>query len=660
MKQTMRRNFGIIAHVDAGKTTVTERILHYCGAIKEPGEVHHGATTTDSDSREIAHKITISAAAISVKWKGYDLTLIDTPGHIDFNVEVKRSLRVLDGAVVVFDAVAGVEPQSETNWRLADEFELPRIAFINKMDRRGADFHRTVGMIEEIFGAHTVPLHLPVEKDGVFVGVVCPFSDRLWTWSGEPGAEMSSQAVPSEYETDLNEAWAAVMEAAALFNEDVMTAWVANSKISSTLVKQSIRKGVLAGKLVPVVCGSALANTGIDQLLNVIVGYLPAPEERPWSGPESTDAVVAYAFKTTTSDHGALTYCRVYQGVIEPKAQLTNTMTGKVERISGCFRMHANKANPITLAESGDIVTISGLKDTSTGQTLCSAGVNFALESMDYPSPVTTVALELPDSQARDKVAVALDRLRKEDPTLVVSTDEESGQLLLSGIGELHLEMVREKLEDLTGYPLQTGAPEVAYRETITCATEVRHLRKKQTGGPGERAEVQLKVEPTERGSGVSFASTVSGGAIAAEYIPAVERGIRNRLGAGVVDGNPVIDLHVELMDGKMHSNDSSAIAFEAAGAEAIAIALHQARSVLLEPIMWVEIQCPDSALGSVMGDLARRRGVVREQAVPSHRLATVSAEVPLAQMFGYAGDLRSLSSGRASFAMRFDRYDRT
>lgn len=655
-----RRNFGIVAHVDAGKTTVSERILHCCGAIRSPGEVHHGASAMDVDPRERAHGITISAAATTVRWKDHDLTLIDTPGHIDFNVEVKRSLRVLDGAVVVFDAVAGVEPQSETNWRLADEFGLPRVVFINKMDRPGADFARTLDMIESQLGAHCIPVQLPVGAGPDFEGLLCPFTHQCWTWTGVAGEPPNSQAIPSDQGERLDRLRDHLIEIASSWSDEVLHAWIDEQPISHAMLEAAIRRAVLEGGLVPVLCGSALRNSGVEPLLDALVSYLPTPEERPWDGPEDPEAKVLYAFKSIATDHGALTYCRLYQGSVKPKDRLFNTSTDRVEQVGACYRMHADQRQPLTCAVAGDIVTISGLKHTSTGQTLCSPGLSFALEALSYPEPVATVALELPNSEARDKVVHCLDRIRKDDPTLRVSSDAESGQLLLSGIGELHLEVVREELERVTGVALRTGAPIVSYRETITRSAEVRYLHKKQTGGPGERAEVLLRLEPRERGSGFTFTSKVTGGNISPDLIPSVEKGVKMRLISGIREGYPVVDVAVTLIDGAMHANDSSPRAFQVAAAEATAQALREGKSILLEPLMDVEIRGPESALGAVMGDLARRRGSVQHQELTPQGQCVIHALVPLKDMFGYANALRSLSSGRASFAMEFSRYDRS
>ncbi len=655
--RTNRRNIGIIAHVDAGKTTVSERILYYCGTIHSTGEVHNGAATLDDDPREKAHGITISSAATTVSWNEHSITLIDTPGHVDFNIEVKRALRVLDGAVVVFDAVAGVEPQTEANWRLADDFQVPRLAFINKMDRRGANFLRTVEMIENRFNAHAVLMQIPVGSGDEFEGILCPFSKRIGVWSKELGDAPAWKSPEEKHLLALNEARASVIEAASLFDDNVLEAWLSGQEISEESLRNAIRVGVLQGRLVPVYCGSALRNIGIEPLLDAVVQYLPTPEETNWNGPSTDKGTVAYAFKVSASEHGSLVYCRVYQGTISEGDRLINSSNGRNERVSGSFAMHAGKKTRLDSAVAGDIVTLAGLKETSTGQTLCSDGLNFSLEELKYPEPVTTISLEATDLAARDKLMSALDRIRREDPTLHVSTDPETGQLLLSGMGELHLAMVRERIEAEIGVPIATGKPQVAFRETITHEAEVKHLRKKQSGGPGQYAGITIKLVPAERGEGFSFESLVTGGAIPQEYLPAIERGVRNRLASGFLCGNPIVDVKVSLLDGETHPNDSSAMAFEFAASEAIELALQQAKPVILEPTMKVEVQTPDTNLGSVIGDLSRRRGIVCNQETTGSGLVIIIAEVPLANLFGYADQLRSLTAGRAGFSMQFSHY---
>ena len=659
MKKTNKRNIGIIAHVDAGKTTVSERILYYSGAIHSSGEVHHGAATMDWDEREKAHGITISSAATTVDWDDHQITLIDTPGHVDFNLEVKRALQVLDSAVVVFDAVAGVEPQTEANWHLADEYQLPRLVFINKMDRRGANFSKVVANIESRFRVTAVPLQRPIGSGDEFKGLICPFTERLWTWSGKIGKAPESHPIGNELLEDLNLAKTDLIEAAAMHDDEILADWLEGNDISASRLKHAIRVGVLERKLVPVLTGSALRNAGIEPLLDAIVDFLPSPEEAIWEPVGKGHEAVSYAFKLSASEHGNLVFCRVYQGVIRPGDTLV-VNSGKSEKVRQCFRMHAGNKQPLAEAKAGDIVTLSGLKSVRSGHTLTSADLGFQFESSGSPEPVATVAIEAPDQSDQERLAVLLGRLQAEDPSLRVSTDPESGQLLLSGMGELHLEMAREKLLNESDLSVRFGAPQVAGRETLKNAVTIKHLRKKQSGGPGQFAGLTIQLVPRERGGGFTFEDKSVGGSISREFVPAIERGILSRLRSGLLNGDPVVDLGVTLLDGEMHPTDSSAVAFEAAAYEAMEKALQEGGSTALEPIMTVEITTIEEHLGVVIGDLSRRRGTVRNQEIDHTSRARIEALVPLAKMFGYSGHLRSLTSGRAQFSMKFSHYSET
>ena len=659
-QQQLKRNIGIIAHVDAGKTTVSERVLLFTGKTHKSGNTHTGDTTLDYGDEERKHGITINSAATTVPWRNHAITIIDTPGHIDFNIEVKRSLRVLDGAVVVFDAVAGVEPQSETNWRLADEFGVPRICFVNKMDRMGADFARVCRMIEERLDARALPLQLPIGAEDTFQGVVDVLREEALVWDDPSGLSFGHLDVPSDLEQQATELRREIVEAACEHSEAAMDAFVAGEGVPLEHIIAGLRAGVLAGAFVPVLCGSAFKNKGVQPLLDAVVDLLPAPMDIPMPKVlrERADEFAALAFKIADEGPmGGLTFCRVYSGIVEAGSAVTNSANGKRERIGRIFEMHADKFVELDHAAAGDIIAIPGLKATETGNTLCALGRDIVLESIDIPEPVTSVAIEPAGKADSAKMSSALARLLRSDPTLHVHTHPESGQNVLSGMGELHLEIAREKLEAM-GAPVNCGQPEVAYRETITVPAEVNHRRKKQTGGPGQFAQLTLVLEPLERGSGIEFESRVVGGVIPADYLAGVERGIRNATKAGVVGGHPVVDVKAIVTDGAAHSNDSSAVAFEVAAQEAFREAMQRGSPVLLQPVMKVEVTTPEEALGDVIGDLSRRRGLILGQSErPGSTAKIVEAQVPLAAMFGYIGDLRSLSSGRASFAMDFAHY---
>ena len=652
------RNIGVIAHVDAGKTTTTERILFYSGESHRMGEVHTGNTQMDFDPQERARGITINSAATTVHWQGTQINVIDTPGHIDFNIEVRRSLRVLDGAVVVFDGVAGVEPQSETNWRLADQYHVPRIAFINKLDRVGADFLRVVSMMEERLGAKVVPVQLPIGAEGEFRGVVDLLGQRALIWDRDDASQpYRVEAVPAEMHA-LAAIWRArLIEAAAEWDDAVLTAYLNGDEISADALRAALRKGTIASTLVPAFAGSAFKNRGVEPLLDGVVDYLPAPDDVAASdSPRGEGAFAALAFKLTADDHGALVFVRVYRGRLRRGDVVLNTATGKTERISRLYEMHADKRVERESLEAGDIAAIVGLKDVLTGQTLTDPAAPLVLESIESPEPVIHLAVEAKARADLPLLSKALQTLLREDPSLRLSQDADSGQTILSGMGELQLEVSLEKLRQRSGLALSVGRPQVAYRSTFTRAAELRHVHKKQSGGPGQFADVHLRFTPLPQGEGLRFESRIVGGAIPREFIPAVEQGVRRAAQSGGPEGYPVVDFEVVLLDGAFHDRDSSTMAFELAAAHAFKEALSQAGATVLEPVMAVEVLTPPDYLGDVIGDLHRRHGSVHAQ---EQRGATsvVQAQVPLAQMFGYIGSLRALSSGRAQYSMVFDHY---
>jgi elongation factor G len=671
MKLSNLRNIGIIAHVDAGKTTVTERVLFYTGESHTFGEVHHGNTRTDFDAEERKRGITIYSAATTVYWQNNRINIIDTPGHIDFNIEVNRSLRVLDGAVVVFDAVAGVEPQSETNWRLADRYRVPRICYVNKMDRTGADYFRTIGMIESRLAAVAVPVQIPIGSEDGFRGVVDLITQQTYVWpdNNHDGKPYRVEAIPDAMVDTVAQYRAQLIEQVAEFDEAAMNAYLSSQPLSEQQLVAALRAGTVSNRVVPVLCGSAFKNKGIELLLDAVVKYLPSPEERPainGTDPKNGGEIhrqasvdepfAALAFKIVNDKHGSLTFVRIYSGQLEQGTTVLNSVSGRRERIGRIFEMHADKREPRTRAQAGDIVTFAGLKHTMTGHTLCDPERPVVLESIVVPEPVIDIAIELRRSEDQNALIKGLQSFVSEDPSLSMKQDPETGQLVLSGMGELQLEVTLNKLEREFNVAVNTGKPRVAYRETISSKQEIRYVYKKQTGGPGQFAEVQLRFEPLERGAGFEFENTITGGAIPREYIPSVEAGIRRAANAGILAGYPVVDFKASLLDGSFHAQDSSTLAFEKAGFLAFQEAAKQAKPVLLEPIMSVEVETPNDYLGDCIGDLNRRRGLIRNQeAKVSSTL--ISAYVPLANMFGYIGDLRALTSGRASYTMQFDHY---
>lgn len=655
------RNIGIIAHVDAGKTTTTERILFYTGESHRIGDVDHGTTRMDFDLQERKRGITINSAAITVHWKGAQINVIDTPGHIDFNIEVNRSLRVLDGAVVVFDGVAGVEPQTETNWRLADKYRVPRIAFINKLDRVGSDFQRVVAMMKDRLGVTVVPLQLPIGAEGDFRGVVDLLAMRALFWDKDDASESFREAeIPADLLDLAVRARARLVELAAEQEEAALQTYVNGEEIELAVLRRCIRKGVLAGAFVPALAGSAFKNRGVEPLLDAVVDYLPAPDDmvREDGKPASAgDPLTALAFKVTTDDHGAKVFVRVYSGRLGRGDVVLNATTGKTERVTRLYEVHADDLIEREELVAGDIAAVVGLKDTLTGHTLCDPSHPVHLEDISVPEPVIHVAIEPRTSGDQQGLSKALQAMLREDPSLKLRHDAESGQTVLSGMGELQLEVSIEKLRAKYGVEVSVGQPQVAYRETISRDVEVNHVHKKQSGGPGQFAEVKLLLTPQNRGEGIRFESRVVGGAVPREFIPAVEAGIRRAALTGVVAGYPCVDFSVALLDGSFHERDSSTVAFELAAMAAFREGFAKAGPQVLEPVMAVEVITPVDYLGDCIGDLNRRRGVVRGQG-PRGNAAVIEAHVPLKEMFGYIGGLRALSSGRAQYSMQLAHYD--
>lgn len=656
------RNIGVIAHVDAGKTTATERILFYTGENHRIGEVHEGTTRMDFDPQERSRGITINSAAITVHWQGARINLIDTPGHIDFNIEVNRSLRVLDGAVVVFDGVAGVEPQTETNWRLADKYRVPRIAFINKLDRIGADFLRVVAMMEERLGATVLPLQLPIGAEGGFRGVVDLLSQQALVWDRDDASEPARRmAVPLEMAAAVGRHRARLIEAVVEQDEQALDAFLGGKPLDEALLKRCVRRGVLSGAFVPALAGSALRNRGVEPLLDAVVDYLPAPEDirraegEPASDPQGPFA--ALAFKVAAESHGSMVFVRVYRGRLRRGDSVLDASTGRIERASRLYEVHADDHVELEELQAGDIGGIVGLKETLTGHTLCDPAHPLHLEEISVPEPVIDVAVEPRTREDAQGLSKALQTLLREDPSLRLRHDAESGQTILSGMGELQLEVSIEKLRSRHQVQVQVGRPQVAYRETLGRAVQVHHLHRKQTGGPGQFAEVSLRFEPLPRGEGLKFDSRIVGGTIPREFIPAVEAGIRRAAQTGVVGGFPCVDFQATLVDGSFHERDSSAMAFELAAAAATREAFAQADPQVLEPVMAVEVVTPVDYLGDCLGDLHRRRGIVRGQQLRGTAVV-IDAKVPLKEMFGYIGSLRALSSGRAQYTMQFDHYE--
>ena len=676
VKQSTRlerlRNIGIMAHIDAGKTTTTERILFYAGRLHKMGEVHEGAATMDWMVQEKERGITITSAATTCTWRDHAINIIDTPGHVDFTVEVERSLRVLDGAVAVFDAVAGVEPQSETVWRQADHYTVPRIAFINKMDRLGADFYAAVESIRSRLGARAVPVQVPIGAEDHFEGVVDLIGMRAIVYTDDLGKNVESAEIPTELQDAVGRHRRELVEAAADYDDEVMSRYLDEQDITREQIVRALRKGTVTGQLVPVLCGAALRNRGVQPLLDAVVDYLPSPADKPAiEGVDPKDQSLArrevdddepfsaLAFKIQMDPQGVgkLTFFRVYSGRLRTGSSVLNVTTGRRERIGRILRMHAMRREDVQEVATGDIVAAVGLKNTSTGDTLSDENQPILLESITFPEPVISVAIEPKTKVDQDKLGLALQRLSEEDPTFRVHTDDETGQNIIGGMGELHLEIIVDRLTREFKVDANIGKPQVAYREAIKRPAHGTGRFVRQTGGRGQYGHVELEVEPGERGAGFVFDDKITQGRIPREYINPVQKGIADALNTGVVAGYPVLDVKVALVDGSYHQVDSNEQAFEIAGSMGVKDALRKASPYLLEPIMKVDVVMPEEHLGDVMGDLSSRRGHIlgMEGRGTSQ---TVRAQVPLAEMFGYATDLRSMTSGRATYSMEFDHYE--
>jgi elongation factor G len=669
------RNIGITAHIDAGKTTTTERILYYTGVSHKIGEVHDGNTTTDYMEQERERGITITSAAVTCEWKNHRINIIDTPGHIDFNIEVNRSLRVLDGAVFIIEGVAGVQPQSETNWRLADRYNVPRIIFINKLDRTGADFYRAFDTLKEKLDIVALPLQLPIGTEDQFVGVVDLVEMKAIIWEGgELGAKYHDAPIPADLVEKAKEHRQTLLDTALSVDDAAMEEYFESGDVAVETLKRCIKAGTISGAFRPVLCGTAFKNKGVQPLLDAVLDYLPSPVDVPGikvAAEEGEDEhaerrrikadpnapFAGLAFKIINDKYGTLTFVRVYAGTLRSGDTVLNTTRGHKERIGRMFQMHADKRAEIKEVSAGDIAAFVGLKDTMTGDTLAAANDPVVLERMAFPVPVIDISVEPRTKESVEKMTIGLQKLAGEDPSLRLRTDQETGQTILSGMGELHLEIIIDRLKREYGVEANIGAPQVAYRETITRPHTEIYTHKKQTGGSGQYAEVKVIFEPLERNGGIVFENKVVGGAVPREYIPAVEKGIRVQAETGVLAGFPTVDFKYTLVDGKYHDVDSSALAFEIAAKACFREGMKKASPIILEPIMDVEITTPQDHVGDVVGDINRRRGMIQNQE-SSGSTIIVRAHVPLKEMFGYISDLRSMTKGRASFTMQFHHYD--
>ncbi len=667
------RNIGIMAHIDAGKTTTTERILYYTGRTHKMGEVHEGAATMDWMAQEQERGITITSAATTAFWRDHRINIIDTPGHVDFTVEVERSLRVLDGAVAVFDSVAGVQPQSETVWRQADKYKVPRIAFINKMDRTGANFFAAVQSMRERLSANPVPIQIPIGQEDGFQGVVDLVEMQAIVYKDDLGQEFETIDVPAELAEQAHEYHHQLIDTISHFDDEVLEAYIEDeSSVTPEMIKRALRAGTLADEITPVLLGSAFKNKGVQPLLDAVIDYLPSPldvppmigidpktEQEVTRLPAPGEPFSALAFKVMSDPYvGKLTYFRVYSGTLKAGDRVLNTTTGKTERVGRILQMHANHREERDQIMAGEIAAGVGLKNTTTGDTLAAESAPIVLESMTFPEPVIAVAVEPKSKADQDKLGSGLARLAEEDPTFRVATDEETGQTIISGMGELHLEIIVDRLKREFSVEANVGRPQVAYRETA--GKPVQNIREKfvrQTGGSGQYADVVINLDPTAPGEGYSFSDKIVGGKIPKEYIPAVDAGIREAMDSGVLAGYPVVDVKIELVDGSYHEVDSSERAFKIAGSIAFKEAMRRSKPKLLEPVMAVEVTTPEDYLGDVMGNLSGRRGRIESMA-PLGNAQVIKAVVPLSEMFGYATDLRSMTQGRADFTMQFDRYE--
>ncbi len=667
------RNIGIMAHIDAGKTTTTERILYYTGVSHKIGEVHDGAATMDWMEQEQERGITITSAATTCFWNDKRINIIDTPGHVDFTIEVERSLRVLDGSVCVFDSVAGVEPQSETVWRQADKYGVPRMCFVNKMDRIGANFFRCVDMIVERLGANPLVLQLPLGSEAEFKGVIDLVRMKAIVWQEETlGAKFADEEIPSDMVDEANKYRERLIETVVEMDDSIMEKYLDGTLPSEEQLKSLIRKGTIDSKFVPVLCGSAFKNKGVQPMLDAVVDFLPSPLDVPaikgvkyqkedeaiTRQSSDSEPFSALAFKIMNDPFvGSLTFMRVYSGKIEAGSSVLNSVKDKRERFGRMLQMHSNSREDIKTAYAGDIIAVAGLKDTTTGDTLCEAENAVILERMEFPDPVIEVAVEPKTKADQEKMGIALQRLAAEDPSFKVSIDHESGQTVMKGMGELHLEILVDRMLREFKVDATVGAPQVAYRETITQPTSIDYTHKKQSGGAGQFAKVVMNFEPLEKGGGFIFESKIVGGRVPKEYIPGVEKGLKASTETGFLAGFPVIDFKCTLVDGAYHDVDSSVMAFEIAARAAFREAMPKAKAVLLEPMMKVEVVTPEEYMGDIIGDLNSRRGQVSgmEQRGVNH---VVNGMVPLANMFGYVNNLRSMSQGRASYTMTFDHYE--
>ena len=675
------RNVGIMAHIDAGKTTTTERILYYTGVSHKIGEVHDGAATMDWMAQEQERGITITSAATTCFWSGMEkqfpqhrINIIDTPGHVDFTIEVERSLRVLDGACAVFCAVGGVEPQSETVWRQANKYHVPRLAFVNKMDRSGADFLRVIEQIDTRLGSHAVPMQLPIGAEDQFCGVVDLIKMKALYWNdANLGMTFEEKEIPVDMQ-DLCEKWReSLIEAAAEANDELMEKYLLEGYLTNEEIKKGIRAQTIANKVVPTFCGSAFKNKGVQAMLDAIIEYMPAPtdveaikgllEDEVTEGHRSAaddEPFSALAFKIAADPFvGTLTFFRVYSGVLSCGDTIYNSVKMKKERIGRIVQMHANSREEVKVVCAGDIAAAIGLKDVTTGDTLCDLKSIIVLERMQFPDPVISVAVEPKTKADQDKMGLALSKLAQEDPSFRVHTDEESGQVIISGMGELHLEIIVDRMKREFNVEANVGAPQVAYRETIRKSVEQEGKFIRQSGGRGQYGHVWLRIEPQEIGAGYEFVNEIVGGVVPKEYIPAVDKGVQEQLKCGVLAGYPMLDVKVSIFDGSYHDVDSNELAFKIAGSMCFREGARKADPVLLEPIMKVEISTPEEYMGDVVGDINRRRGIIQGmEDMPSGK--TVSCEVPLSEMFGYATDLRSATQGRATYSMQFEKYNET
>jgi len=667
------RNIGIIAHIDAGKTTVTERVLFYTGKSHKIGEVHEGEATMDWMEQEQERGITITSAATTAFWKECQINIIDTPGHVDFTVEVERSLRVLDGAVCIFDGVAGVEPQSETVWRQADKYKVPRMCFINKLDRTGASFWRSYDSIIERLTKKAFPIQLPIGIEGGFQGIIDLIEMKATIYKDDLGKEISIEEIPND-ELDLAKKWREKMlEAIASLDETLMEKYLGGEELTVAEIRAGIRKATLANEFVPVLNGTALKNKGVQPLLDAVTYYLPSPLDVPPTHgvdpddeekvlerkPSKSEPLAALAFKIATDPFvGRLSFVRVYSGMLESGSYIYNAVSGKKERVGRLLQMHANSREEVACIPAGNIGAVVGLKNTKTGDTLCDEKAQILLESIDFPEPVISISIEPKTKADQEKMGIALQKLAEEDPTFKVHTDEETNQTIIRGMGELHLDIIVDRMKREFSVEANVGQPQVAYRETIQKEVEAEYTHKKQSGGRGQFANVVCKIRPSEPGVGFKFINSIKGASIPNEYIPGCEKGFREAVTRGVIAGYPVVDVEVELLDGKYHDVDSSELAFKIAASKAFAEGAKRADAILLEPVMSVEIVTPEDYIGDVMGDVSSKRGIIQEQGVRG-LAKCIKARIPLGEMFGYATELRSMSQGRASYSMEFADYSK-